>query len=308
MRQRVTIRQLSCFVEVANAASFTMAAKRLAVAQPALTATIQKLEAELGLRLFDRSARSVELTEAGRDLLPVAERLLRDLEGAVEDMHGLAEGKRGHISVVAAPSLFGAILAPAIENFVREHPAVRLTVRDAASDEVRRRVLSRSVDFGLTSYTSEDPDILFEPLASDQLGLVCREDHPFATLREPLPWSQLRGHDLIGHTLDTSTRLQLARVPVADCISGEPQYQVSSATSLHWMLGIGGCAAIVPSLVARLPPLRHLHFRLLIEPAVRRKIGMVFRRGTELGPVAALLADHCRRIALSTMGQPDAER
>jgi DNA-binding MarR family transcriptional regulator len=91
----VTIRQFNCLVAVAEAGSFTMAAHRLALAQPALTATIQKLESELGVRLFDRSARRVGLTEAGRDLLPMAERLLRDIDGTVEDIRGFAHGSRG---------------------------------------------------------------------------------------------------------------------------------------------------------------------------------------------------------------------
>lgn len=297
MSQRITLRQLECFVAVAEVGSFTVASKRLALAQPALTATIQKLEAELGVRLFDRSARHVELTEAGRDLLPMAGRLLRDLDGTVEDMRGFARGRRGHISVVAAPSALEAILAPAIEAFVNDHPAVRLTIRDAAADEVRRRVRSRSADFGLTSRTVEDPELTFETLAQDHLGLVCRADHPLAQGGGPLRWEQLRGHDLIGHTLDTSTRLQLQSVPDSGALMAEPQYQVSSVTSLHWIIRGGPRAAVVPALVAALPLLRDLTFLPLTAPLIQRDLGLVLRRGAELSPVAERLAEACRQAA-----------
>ena len=302
MTHHVTIRQLSCFAAVAEAGSFTMAAHRLALAQPALTATIQKLESELGVRLFDRSGRHVELTEAGRDLLPMAERLLRDLDGTVEDIRGFGRGSRGHISVVAAPSAIEAILAPAIERFVQDHPAVRLTIRDAAADEVRRRVLSRSADFGLTSRTTEDPSLVFEPLMRDRLGVVCRSDHPLAQAAGPLAWEALRGHDLVGHTLDTSTRLQLQRVPSIDSLLGEPQYQVSSVTGLHWLLRGGPRAAIVPALVAGLPLLRDFPFRPLTGPEVPRDVGLVFRRGAETTPVAEALARRCREVADAPAG------
>ncbi len=296
LTQHVTIRQLDCFVAVAQAGHFTVAAQRLALAQPALTATIQKLEAELGVRLFNRSARHVELTEAGRDLLPMAERLLRDLDGTVEDMRGFARGSRGHISVVAAPSAFEAILAPAIEAFVENHPAVRITIRDAGADEVRRRVQSRSADFGLTSRTAEDSSLVFETLARDHLGLVCAADHPLAQLSARLHWDQLRGHELVGHTLDTSTRQQLQSVPDLGALMAEPKYQVSSVTSLHWMIRSGLRAAVVPALVAALPLLRDLSFRPLAPPLIQRDIGLVFRRGMELSPVAEQLAEECRTV------------
>ncbi|MET4575904.1 LysR family transcriptional regulator [Ottowia thiooxydans] len=297
MAQRVTIRQMECFIAVAEAGHFTVAASRLALAQPALTATIQKLEGELGVKLFNRSARHVELTEAGRDLLPIAERLLQDLDHTVSDMRGFARGSRGHVSVVAAPSALEAILAPAIEAFTQKHPEVRITIRDAAADEVRKRVQSRSADFGLTSRTVDDASLVFETLAHDHLGLVCSPHHPLAQLGDQLSWDQLKGHELVGHTLDTSTRQQLQTAPDLGLILAEPKYQVSSVTSLHWMIRGGLRVAIVPALVAALPMLRDLSFRALTAPLIRRDVGLLFRRDMELSPVAERLAQECRKVS-----------
>ena len=86
-------------------------------------------------------------------------------------------------------------------------------------------------------------------------------------------------------------------MPGIDSILGEPQYQVSSVTGLHWLLRGGPRAAIVPALVAGLPLLREFPFRKLAAPEVPRDLGLVFRRGAEATPVADALARRCREVA-----------
>src|SRR5579859_2406052 len=99
------LRHLRYFVAVAEEQNVSRAAKRLNVSQPPLSRQIRDLENELGVALFDRGARSVRLTEAGRIFLTEARTILRGAEGAVEMVKDVAGGKRGEIHVGYAPSL-----------------------------------------------------------------------------------------------------------------------------------------------------------------------------------------------------------
>src|SRR5512132_793945 len=107
----VTLRQLRAFVNVAQFGVFTAAAERLHVTQSALSVMIRGLETELGLRLFDRTTRMVELTDAGREFYPIAEKTLEDLSSAVAHSRELADIKRGRVTI-AATTLISSILLP----------------------------------------------------------------------------------------------------------------------------------------------------------------------------------------------------
>src|ERR1700679_3264791 len=96
--------QLRAFVALADERSFTRAAKRLHMSQPALTVQIRNLETSFGVRLFDRDPRGVALTRVGGDLAPRLRRLLADLDGAMNDVRDVAKGRRGTIRIAALPS------------------------------------------------------------------------------------------------------------------------------------------------------------------------------------------------------------
>lgn len=291
MATAANIRHLRCFIAVAAEGSFTAAAGRLAVTQSALTASIQQLEEELGLKLFHRTTRRVEPTAAGSEFLPVAQRLLRDFDGAFDDMRAAASGERGHIGIATAPSAMGHLLAPAIDAFCARYPHVRLTIREAVSAEVLSRVLSGAAELGFTSRWSDAPELCTQALRTDELGVICQHGHPLATLPGPVTWAALRGHRYIAHTIDTSTRAQLQAVPGVAEMLRDPQHEVSTINMLYWMLRGGHGISVIPSLVADLPLVRDFCFRRLEEPVIEREICLVTRRGRELSAAARRLVE-----------------
>lgn len=123
----VTLRQLRAFVAVAQEQSFTRAAARLHVTQSTLTASIQALESEIGMRLFDRSTRSVLATPQGQQFLPAAERMLRELQEALEEMRQTADRRRGSVAGegrdAAAPADVSSRPSPAPAPRHRRPPA-----------------------------------------------------------------------------------------------------------------------------------------------------------------------------------------
>ncbi|MBE9603245.1 LysR family transcriptional regulator [Acetobacteraceae bacterium H6797] len=291
MQSSASVRQLRCFVAVAVEGSFTAAAERLFLTQSALTASVQQLEQALGLRLFNRTTRRVDLTAAGSEFLLVAQRLLRDFDGAIADMRATANGERGHVSVATAASVMAHVLAPAISGFMARYPNVGLTIRDGVSGDIQQRVLTGAADLGFTSQWADEPALSFRPLLKDRLGVICAASHPFAAEAGPLEGAALEGQRYFALTMDTGTRMQVQEVPALREILRAPQYEVSTVNMLYWLLRGGDGISIVPALVARLPLFSEFHFRLLENPAVERTICVITRKGRELAPAAQLLLE-----------------
>ena len=136
MSRNLTLRQLRAFAAVAEQGSFTAAAARLHLTQSALSVLVRELERELGARLFDRHTRRVLLTEAGRELLPYATRVLADLEQAASSVAGLSDKSRGWLRL-AMPQLMASTLgARAIAAFHRQHPGIAIELHDTPPDQL----------------------------------------------------------------------------------------------------------------------------------------------------------------------------
>ena len=119
----ITIRQIQSFLNVADLGSFTRAAEKMHTMQPALSQQVRDLESELGIRLFDRTTRRVELTEGGAEFRNIATKIIDDLEAAARNAHELAERKRGRVIVAAPPLLASAVVPRAIADFRNKYPA-----------------------------------------------------------------------------------------------------------------------------------------------------------------------------------------
>src|SRR5258708_3006682 len=138
----ITLRQLYGFKTVADVGTFTAAAQRLKVTQPTLSLNIRDLETELGARLFDRTTRRVELTAAGREFLQSVDKLIVDLEHAVQNTRDLADRKRGRL-VVAAPPLLAALVVPAaMADFKKRFASIDVSVIDVQTNIIVEKVRS----------------------------------------------------------------------------------------------------------------------------------------------------------------------
>ena len=178
MPNPLLLTHVEAFVEVAQAGSISRTAERLAVTQPALTARIQGLEAALGARLFVRSRTGTRLTDAGRTLLPYAERALVSLARGRELVADVAGGEGGHLTIGAAPAVSTFVLPGMLREFQEQHPAVQLSVRSGHSEEILDMVLREEIDLGLMR-PIRHPDIETTPLYEDTLVLVVPPSHAF---------------------------------------------------------------------------------------------------------------------------------
>ena len=173
------VAQLEAFVAVERAGSISAAAEELFVGQPAVTARIQALERALGAPLFVRGRSGSRSTEAGRALLPYAQRAITAIAGARQAVGDVVGGPGGRLTIGAAPAVSTYVLPAMLHRFQEEHPRVQLSVRSGHSEEVLGMVLREEVEVGLMR-PIQHPDIFSTPLYDDELVLVVHRRHEFA--------------------------------------------------------------------------------------------------------------------------------
>ncbi len=174
--------QIEAFLEVARRRTVTGAATALFVTQPALTARLQALEAELGAPLFRRTRRGMEMTDAGRAFLPYAERALLALAEGRSLVGDLARGTAGELVIGAAPAISTYVLPRLLARFTESHPRVRLSVRTGHSEEIVELALRTEIGVGLIRAIGQ-PGLEERDLYEDELVLVAEPGHPFAAQR-----------------------------------------------------------------------------------------------------------------------------
>ena len=147
----VSLRQLKVFLAVARRESFSRAAEDVAASQSAVSLAIKQLEAELGLKLIDRTTRQVRLTAIGRTLSANASRLVGELDVMLKELREIGEQRRGCVAMACVPSAARALM-PACVKFLGTHwPDVSFVIEDVSAKDVLTKVLRGDVEFGLSS-------------------------------------------------------------------------------------------------------------------------------------------------------------
>ncbi len=196
-------RQLQAFVQTAELASFTQAAKQVHLTQPALSYLIRKLEDELGVELFARNTRKVILTEAGELFLGHARRILADMSLALHDTRNVRQLAQGHLTIAGLPSVASSLLPRTIAHFCARHPKVTVALKDGLAGQVHSWVEKGEVDMGLASALEENRELQFEPLFRDDLILLTPTR---VVLPGSSPWQGLQDMPYIAMTPGSSAR------------------------------------------------------------------------------------------------------
>jgi DNA-binding transcriptional LysR family regulator len=174
-------RQLAAFCAVVDRRSFSQAAERLGVTQPAVSLQVRALEKRLGLQLLDRSGRRVEPTEAGWRLYRGAQRMLRVEEQLLDEVAAEGDGELGGVLSLGASTGPAAVVVPQLLcEFHRRHPAVRVVLEVHDTQTVVDLVAERRLELGIVGAAPRHRGVRFEPLMHDDVILVCPPEHPLA--------------------------------------------------------------------------------------------------------------------------------
>jgi LysR family transcriptional regulator, carnitine catabolism transcriptional activator len=293
----INLNQLRVFVAVARLGNFTRAAERLHLSQPSMSLHIRQLEQDLGVRLFDRSTRSVALTRAGDDFLPTAERLLDDVQSAVASVADLAARRRGRVAVAVLPSVAAELLPRAIAALHVRHPAITVSLRDDVAEQIPARVRSGEVDFGLGAIDSIDADIAGSPLVSDELIAVFPPSHSLAhggeavrtTSSAKTTWRALAKYPFVAMSRDSSVRRLTEQAFAHNGLVLEPAFEARYMSTAVGIIAHGLGVGTLPSSAVSMAQHAGLAHAEIRGPVMKRQIGIMTRRGRSLSPAAEAL-------------------
>lgn len=281
---------LRAFLAVADLGSFRAASDVLHLSQSALSRRVDKIEGALGVNLFTRTTRKVELTTVGRAFVHKARNVLNELEGALLGIQDVAERLSGEVTLACVPSAVSHFLPSVFGEYHRRYPRIRIRLLDESSSDVLLAVTRGDADFGVTYIGTQEADIEFMPLIEEAFVLACPLDHPLAE-RKTVAWADLGEYSYITLAQGSGNRFLIDQALARS--RARPQWfcQVNHVPALVSLVTAGLGVGVVPRMA--LPPEGHegLVAVPVVEPRVSRTLGLISRRGRPLPAAAQLLFD-----------------
>ncbi len=292
---------LRAFVAVAKLGSFSAAAGELHISQPALSRRIEKLESALGVRLFHRTTRKVDLTTIGREFSYRASELLNGLEQSLIGIRDVATRVTGEVTLACMPSSVRFFLPEFLMRFHRLYPSIIVRIIDQGTTDVLATIARSEADFGLSYIGTQEPNLEFTPILREDYVLACRSDHPLAG-KAKVSWAELQAYDFMTVTKASQNRLLLDMALTN--VSARPRWfcEAQHVSTLVNLVEAGMGIAAVPRLA--MPPAGHptLISVPLEKPTISRTIGLIRRINRPLSPAAQQLYDQFAAHASQDLG------
>ena len=290
--QPLNLRLLHNFLQVAQASSFRDASGKIHRSTSVVSAQIKQLEQQVGARLFHRTTRSVTLTPEGELLRQAARNGFREIETGLRQLQETLDLRVGRIAVASSPIMAATFLPPMLAKFEADYPGIRILVRELTPADIVQNLRDGDADFGLGPQP-ESPEFVFEPLLhEDIVALVPRKFKSQAgdtiSLRE---LSRIPTLQLSQATALRSVLQQAARKHGIELV---PKYECTQAQTLIAMAHEELGAAILPASIVPARSHRRVRALRIVQPALRRPVGLITWPQRPLSPAAARLAEVMR--------------
>ncbi len=295
----VTLRQLQAFTAVYRTRSITRAAHELGVTQSAASLLIQQLEAQLGVKLFDRTTRAVQPTPAAHEAFHAAERMLSDAKGLSRRMRDLAEARAGRVAFLASAGAASALMPPVLAQFHAAHPDIEIDMRDVAADDLVPRMIATDAEFAIGSVEGEIAEMKVETLIGGRLSAIGRATSEFVA-RRSLTWDELAGLPTIAMRRETRIRMQIDQMLGQQGKRLTPTYEVTLINTALAMTAHGLGFAILPATMLPADQFPTLIAKPLTRPAITRPVSLLQRQGRTLSPAAKAFVAVARKVFAET--------
>ncbi|MFZ9683746.1 MAG: LysR family transcriptional regulator [Cephaloticoccus sp.] len=280
--------QLRYMVALARTGNFSRAAEQCNVAQPSLSQQIQKLEDELGERLFDRMKRQVRLTAHGHAFLRRAVRILEEVDAARREASDALDLKHGAVAIGVLPTIAPYVLPGIVAKFSAQFAGVELTVHEDTTAQLLKLVHAYEIDFALVAEPINDDRLVVTELFTEELLLALPPKHRL-NRRRTLAAADLRDEKLIvmkaGHCLGDQVLGFCERQEVKPQIS----FRSAQLETVQEMVCAGLGLSLVPAMARRAKSRRAPDYRSLKAPRPERKVVLVWPRQRPPGRAAAEL-------------------
>lgn len=277
----LNLRQLEAFVLLARLGGFSRAADQLHLTQAGLSILIRRLEERLDTRLVERTTRSVALTPAGHQVLPIAERMLADAQAVLACGRGMTADQAGRISLGLAPQLAGTVLPEVLKAFRDDYPRVSVVFRECVNEEIIGRIYAREIDFGLGFGIQKNSELDSLALTEDTLAVALPPGHALARKRI-VRWKDILQEPIVTLTVGSTVRTLTENVFMAAGQALRPAYEATNTITALALAREDLGVAIVPTSIRPAATAQDMVLKPLRDPVVRRSLNLVTRRGSVL--------------------------
>jgi DNA-binding transcriptional LysR family regulator len=282
----VAFRQLRVFLAVAKQKSFSRAARDVGLSQSAVSVSVKQLEAELGVKLLDRTTRQVQLTAVGMTLVASGSRLVDELDATLKEVRDIGVQHRGNVKMACVPAVARSLMPRCVEYCSATWPNISLNIDDCAATDVIRKVGQGEVEFGIASGEIADSELHAEALMEDTFRLICPRGDPMAA-SGVVTWNELSGRRLVMLNNTSGSRQVVETTLARRGIKVDIFLELAQPSSVVAMVEAGVGIAVVPELAAPRRDDALLAVCRLTEPEVTRTILLLRRRDRSLSPAAA---------------------
>jgi DNA-binding transcriptional LysR family regulator len=294
----VTLRQLRVLLAVAEHGGFGRAGDGIGLSQPAVSQAIRSLEAELGVKLLDRTTREVVLTAAGQSLVAPLRRVLGELDGVLDEARGLGAAARGIVHIASAPTISGGLMPQVLAAARLRYPDIQVRLSDQAQQLALEGVRSGAVDFAvLVGMEAEDPLIEQQALFDERFVLVCPAGHALAD-RPELRLQDVAGWPLVLLDHSSGSRPLIDRAFARAGVAPQVAIDVGHPATAFRMVQAGLGVSVLPALSLPLPDANALR-AVPLEAGFSRQVVLARRRQRSLSPAAQRLWELIAGLATS---------
>lgn len=289
---------LNLVLAIAETRNITRAAEREHLALAAASKRLKDLETRLGVQLFERRARGVEPTEAGRALVRHVRSLNASLHALESDVVEFSRGIKGHLRVAANASAIAECLPADLAAFSREHPQIRISLEDLTSAEVQAAVGDGRADVGIFAPPLTDPRLQARPYREGELAVVLPRHHPLSEHPGGLPFAALLDYDIVGLPVGASVHQVMLQRALELGRTLNARLQVRGFDAIAQLVDAGLGVALLPAAVAhRFARQFAIEVRPLTDPWAHRTYWLAVRQHDRLPVVVQRFVDALIRPA-----------
>jgi DNA-binding transcriptional LysR family regulator len=280
-------RDLQVLVAIAHHGHLVAASAWLKLSPTALSRTVTRVEKLVGVKLFVRSTRRVEITPAGREFVGIAERMLNDVQFVLSNMRELATEQRGQVIISTFPIFAQETLPPIIRLFRETRPQIEIQLRTGRHPEVLGDVRSGLADFGITYGRSSPETVEQTDLRREPICVILPRDHPLARSRTPIRLAQLRDVPLVSLPRETHNRRLLEGAAATAGVTLRHAVLVPGFLEMISQVRAGVGVGLLPTGALPRSPHRDFAVRALTAPALSVPVSLLWLSERHMSPAAS---------------------
>ena len=290
---RFNFKHLSTFMSVADNASFRKAAEQIHLSLPAVSMQIKQLEEHIGVALFQRTTRKVELTPEGEQLLISGRKAMSEIDVGLARIQHAADVQQGRLSFACVPTVSSTRLPLILATYAKRYPGVTVRVRELANKDLVEAVRRHDVDFAIGPMPEKPGDFEFTPVFVDEYCALLPKGIDDRG-RSEIALSELSGMPLLKLSSSTAFRDHLDEALRLNGLPTETNYEFMHVHTLVAMAEAGLGVALLPRVA--IPHTTSLKIVRVASPALSRTIAIITIRGHTLSPASARLVELCNEL------------